>query len=171
MVTSILFGVYSAAVAIVFTLIGHFTGIDKTGAANWLGWIAIPFYIFFLWMAMRDRKRDDYGGTISYGQCIGTGLMVGVSAGILVAIFMYIYATWINPGMADMVIQNQMAGWKARGMTADQISRAESMTRFFSSPSMEAIFALLGDILMATIFSLIVALFVRSKPEEMAVTA
>ena len=73
MLTTILFGLYSAGIAIAMTLIEYFTGMDKTGAANWLGYLSLPFLILFLWIAMNERKQDDFGGTISYGQCVGTG--------------------------------------------------------------------------------------------------
>src|SRR5579863_2926402 len=107
MVTTILFGLYSAGVAIAITLIGYFTGLDKTSAFNWLPYISLPFFIFFLWKAMQERKTEDYGGTISYGQCLGTGVLVGLFAGIAVGIFMYVYSTTINPGMIDMIAQKQ----------------------------------------------------------------
>lgn len=166
MVTAILFGLYSAGVAIAVTLIGYFTGLDKTGAANWLPYIGLPFFILFLWMAMKERKQEDYGGTISYGQCLGTGVLVGIFAGLAVGIFMYIYATAINPGMMDMIAQKQAEAMQAKNMSADQIKQAQTYTKMFTSPTMMVIFSFFGDVLMATVFSLIIGIFVKSKEGE-----
>ncbi|HEY3875866.1 MAG TPA: DUF4199 domain-containing protein [Candidatus Kapabacteria bacterium] len=171
MVTAILFGVYAAATGIVITLISYFTGMDKTGAGMWFGWISTVALIFFLWLAMKERKQEDYGGTISYGQCLGTGVMVGVVAGIIIAIFMYIYTTSINPDFNQMIQQKQLNAWHAQGLTSEQISKAQSMAKFFTSPSMIAIWALLADVFFAFVASLIVAFFVRTKEEEMTITA
>ncbi len=166
MVTAILFGLYSAGVAIVVTLIGYFTGMYKTDAMNWLPWVGVPFFILFIWMAMNERKREDFGGEISYGQAFITGLLVGVFAGIAMGIFMYIYATSINPGMMDMVTQKQVAAMRAQNMSSDQIQKAQSYMKMFTSPTAMLITTFIGDVIMATIFSLIVAIFVRSKEGE-----
>ena len=171
MVTTILFGLYSAAVAIAITLIGYFTGLDKNSVFNWLPYISLPFFIFFLWRAMEERKHEDYGGTISYGQCLGTGVLVGIFAGIAVGIFMYVYSTAINPGMIDTIVQKQADAMRARNMTPDQIQRAQSYSKMFTSPPVMAAWSLLGDIFMATIFSLIIAMFARTKPDESAIKA
>jgi hypothetical protein len=166
MVTAILFGLYSAGVAIAITLIGYFTGLDKTDAFNWLPYVGLPFFILFLWMAMKERKQEDYGGTISYGQCIGTGVLVGIFAGIAVGIFMYVYSTAINPGMMDMIAQKQAEAMRARDMTPDQIQKAQSMSKMFTAPPMMAAFTFIGDVFGALIFSLIIGIFAKSKEGE-----
>lgn len=169
MVTSILFGLYSAGVAIAITLIGYFTGLDKTNAVNWLSWLGVPFFIFFLWMAMKERKQEDYGGTISYGQCLWTGVLVGIFAGLAVGIFMYVYSTAINPGMIDMIAQKQAEAMQAKNMTPDQIQKAQSYSKMFTTPPMMAAWSFFGDVLMAFIFSLIIAIFVKSKEDVSAI--
>jgi hypothetical protein len=169
MVTAILFGLYSAGVAIAVTLIGYFTGLDKTSAFNWLPYIGLPFFILFLWMAMKERKQEDYGGTISYGQCLGTGVLVGIFAGIAVGIFMYIYSTAINPGMIDMIAQKQAEAMRAQNMSPEQIQKAQSYSKMFTSPPMMAAWSFFGDVLMATIFSLIIGIFAKSKEGESAI--
>ena len=166
MVTAILFGLYSAGVAIAITLIGYFTGLDKTSAFNWLPYISLPFFIFFIWKAMKERKTEDYGDTITYGQCIGTGVLVGMFAGIVVGIFMYVYATSINPGMMDMIAQKQAEAFRAQNLSADQIEKAQSYSKVFTSPGMMAATSFVGDVIMATIFSLIIAIFVKTKEGE-----
>ena len=170
MVTTILFGLYSAGVAIALTLITYFTGIDKSGTASWISFIAWPFLIFFLWLAMKERKQDDFGGTISYGQCIGTGALVGLFAGIVTAIFMYVYFTAINPGMVDFTLQKQEAAMHAQQIDQQKINTGMSMARQWFIP-----FAvggtIVGDVLLATIFSLVIGIFARTKPEESAVKA
>ena len=166
MVTAILFGLYSAGVAIAITLIGYFTGLDKTSAINWLPYISLPFFILFLWMAMKERKQEDFGGTISYGQCLWTGVLVGIFAGLAVGIFMYVYSTSINPGMIDMIAQKQAEGMRAQNLSPDQIQKAQSYSKMFTTPPMMAAWSFVGDVFMATIFSLIIAIFVKTKEGE-----
>jgi uncharacterized membrane protein YhfC len=168
MVTTILFGLYSAGVGIAVTLIEYFTGMDRTSAGSWFGWIGVPFLILFIWMAMNERKREDFNGMMTYGQCLGTGTLVGLFAGIVMAIFMYVYMTAINPGFVDFSIQKQQAAMVARQMDPDQIQRAVSITKQWFIPAGVG-FALLGDTIFALIISLIVGAFVKTKEGESGV--
>ncbi|HEX5316553.1 MAG TPA: DUF4199 domain-containing protein [Candidatus Kapabacteria bacterium] len=170
MVTTILFGVYSAAIAIAITLIEYFTGLDKTGTANWLGYVALPFLILFLWLAMNERKQEDFGGTITYGQCVGTGALIGLWAGIVTAIFMYVYFTAINPGMIDFMSQKQLAAMQSRQMNPAQMEKAVSMMKQWFIPIAVG-GSIIGDVFFATLFSLILGIFVRTKEESDGIKA
>jgi uncharacterized membrane protein YhfC len=170
MVTTILFGLYSAAIAIAITLVGYFTGMDRTGAANWLGYLSLPFLILFLWLAMKERKQDDFGGTISYGQCVGTGALVGLFAGIVTAIFMFVYFTAINPGAIDFILQKQQEVMQSRQMSSQDISNAMSKARQWFVP-VAVFFAVVGDVFFATLFSLVLGIFAKTKEEPDAIKA
>jgi len=165
MVTTILYGVYCAVVAIIFTLIEYFTGMQYS-TIYWFNWLAVPFYIIILVLAMRERKREDFGGTITYGQCVGTGFWVGVFSGIITAIFMYVYYTVINPDFINQMVAQQMQTMRDRGMTAQEIQNAQAMTRTMSSPAIMVLWSLFGAIIGSTIMALIIGIFVRSKNEE-----
>jgi len=170
MVTTILFGLYSAGVAIVLTLIQYFTGIDRTSTANWFAWLNVPFLVLFIWMAMKERKQEDYGGTISYGQCIGTGTLVGLFAGIVIAIFMYVYFTAINPSLVDFMVQKQQAAMQAQQMDPEKMRNAMSMMKSMFIPFGVG-GALLGSVIFALIISLIVGALVKTNEGESGVKA
>jgi uncharacterized membrane protein YhfC len=166
MVTALLYGLYYAGVSIALTLIGYFTGMDRSDSSSWMSWLGIPFLILFLWLAMKERKREDYGGTITYGQCVGTGVLVGVFAGIVMAIFMYVYLTAINPGFMEFILDKQAKAVKESG--AENAQKSMEMMRNFALPFTVGA-SLIGSIAFATVISLIVAIFVRTKPEDAAV--
>ncbi len=170
MVTTILFGLYTAGVAIVITLISYFTGMDKSGAASWINYLVWPFMILFLWLAMKERKRDDFDGTISYGQCVGTGALTGLWAGIATGIFMYVYFTAINPGMVGVMIDKQQAALQAQQMDPEKIAKAMTWARRMFVP-FAAGGAIIGDVFFGTLFALVVGIFVRSKEEPEAIKA
>ena len=170
MVTTILFGLYSAGIAIAITLIGYFTGMDKTGAVNWMSYVSWPFLILFLWLAIKERKQEDFGGTISYGQCVGTGALVGLWAGIVTAIFMYVYFVAINPGAIDFLLQKQQDIMQSRQMDPQKISSAMSMARRLFIPFAVG-GSVIGDVFFATLFSLILGIFARTKEEPDAIKA
>ena len=168
MITALLYGLYAAGVSIAITLIEYFTGMDRTGAANWMSWISLPFLALFIWLAMKERKQEDYGGTISYGQCIGTGVLVGLFSGIVIAIFMYVYLTAINPGFMDYIFEKQANAMRQSGNPNAEKS-LEYMKQFGLPITIAS--SAVGGVLLATIISLIVGIFVRTKPEDSVVKA
>ena len=162
MVTTILFGLYTAGVAIAITLISYFTGMDKSGSAGWINYLVWPFMILFLWLAMKERKQEDFGGTMSYGQCVGTGTLVGLWAGIATGIFMLVYFTSINPGIIDVMLQKQQAALQAQQMDPQKITKAMSWARQMFVPFATG-GAIIGDVFFATLFALVIGIFVRTK--------
>jgi hypothetical protein len=168
--TSLLFGFYSGVVAIALLLIEYFTGMDRSLAAYWFGWIGLPFLILFIWMAMKERKQDDFGGTISYGHCVGTGSLVGLFAGIVIAIFMYVYLTSINPSFVDFITQQREAAMKSGQMTSERIEKATALMKRWFIP-IEIGTVLIANVIFGVIISLIAGAFVKSKAEDSAFKA
>src|SRR5690348_3481269 len=103
--------------------------MDKSGSAGWINYLVWPFMILFLWLAMKERKQEDFGRTMSYGQCVGTGTLVGLWAGIATGIFMLVYFTSINPGIIDVMLQKQQAALQAQQMDPQKITKAMSWAR------------------------------------------
>ena len=72
----------------------------------------------------------------------------------------------INPGMMDMVLQKQADSMRAQNMSADQMQKAQSYAKMFTSPGMLTAWTFGGDILMATIFSSMIVSFASENKEE-----
>jgi hypothetical protein len=167
MVTSLLYGLYAGGVSIAIMLVSYFTGIWKTDANNLIGYLALPFLFLFIWLAMKERKQEDYGGVMSYGQGVGTGTMVGLFAGLLTGLFMWVYLNNINPDFTTTMIAQRAKDMQQSGsnMTAAQRDQAISMMeKFFTLFAVGGM--IIWDVFIATVASLIIAVFVRTKPEE-----
>lgn len=172
MVTSLLYGLYAGGVSIAIMLISYFTGMWKTDVNNVIGYLALPFLFLFIWMAMKERKREDYGGTMSYGQGIGTGTMVGLFAGLLTALFMWVYLNNINPEFVTTTIAQRAADMRKNSPDMAPAQRDMAITmmeRYFT------LFAIGGMIIWDTfiglVAALIIAIFVRTKPEDQQVVS
>jgi 4-hydroxybenzoate polyprenyltransferase len=82
----------SALTSIVLTFVYQFLNIAQDSPARYLS--LLPF-IAFIVMAQIEY-REVLGGSISYGKAFSTGFRVALFAGILGAIFMFIYVSYIN---------------------------------------------------------------------------
>lgn len=171
MTTSITYGLYSAGIGILITLLEYFLGIDKTPNGRWFGLIGMIGVIVMMYLAIRERKREDYDGYMTYGQSVGAGFMVGLFSSIVMAIFMFVYLSRINPELLDYTRDQVAQGFRDRGMTADQQEQAMKWVNITTSPGGQAISTLLGGTLMGLVIALIMSIFTRSKerPQEVPV--
>ena len=170
MVTNLLYGLYAGGVSIAIMLITYFTGMWKSDAVYWIGYIQYPFLFLFTWMAMKERKQEDYGGTMTYGQGVGTGTMLGLFSGLLLALFMWVYLNNFNPEFQPWMVAERAKHMQANSanMPAAQREAAiDMMERFFVPFAVGG--AVIGQVFIALVGALIIAIFVRTKPEEQQV--
>jgi len=117
-------------------------------------------------LAMRNFKMQQ-GGFMSYGQGLGVGLTVSAVVGALSAVFLYVYATFVDPDMMTRVMDTARAQLEAKGdMTDAQIDQAMALSAKFTTGPIMIAFAFLGSIFFGLLISLLAAAFVKNpKPE------
>jgi hypothetical protein len=109
--------------------------------------------------------RDKYcGGFLSYGKSLASGVLISATAGLLLGVFSFIYARYVNPGFIEEVMQQVQLEWERQGMSDDQMRTAEKITRWFMQPGMLVFMTLLGYSFWGTILSLLVSAFVKRDP-------
>jgi membrane protein DedA with SNARE-associated domain len=159
-------GVTVAGALLTFALyfLGAHNDVEKMQATSTVAGILAGFVIPVVATFLTLRAAAPDGG-MSYGQGVLTALLLGVVAGVLGAVFNYIYGAIINPGMFDTIHEMQVAALEAQGkMTAEQIDQAAEMMKKFSGPIFTSIAALIGSPIFYTIIGLVVSIFVRRAP-------
>lgn len=150
----------STATSIVLTFVYQFLNIAQDSPARYLS--MLPF-IAFIVMAQVEYKQI-LGGRISYGKAFSTGFRVALFAGLLGAVFMFIYVSYIHPEFITQAMDAQRAKMVEKGMSEDQIDQAMAMSSKFMGPVMFSFFAAVGSAFMGAIISLISAAFVKKEP-------
>ncbi|HET6513205.1 MAG TPA: DUF4199 domain-containing protein [Candidatus Kapabacteria bacterium] len=164
MSNAVMYGLYVTAANIVLTLIMYFTGLWKSAPA--IGYIAFIFLIIAIVMAIKDRRDNENGGEIRFGQAFSTGFTVVLITAILGAIFFFVYTQYINtefePYMAEQM-EIGMAEQKAN-MSEAEFEQAKSMAGMMSSPAMMAISQILMSLILGSIVSAICAAILKRDP-------
>jgi hypothetical protein len=103
-----------------------------------------------------------------YGRALVAGVMISLFAALINIATTYLYATVINPGFVDVIVQAQAQKFEAQGMSPSQIEAAEKMVRMFSGPAVQAISGFLGGMFFGTLISLVAAAFLKrpAAPES-----
>jgi hypothetical protein len=156
------YGFITALVAIVYSLILLISDLNDNG---WLAAVSYMILIAGILLAMKQYKAINYG-YMSYGQGLGIGTIVSAIYGVLSAIFMWIYTSFVDPEYMERQLLKSEAEMLERGMSQEQIDAAMEMTQSFQGPVMLIVIGTLSAIIMGFIFSLILAAIMKNNRPE-----
>lgn len=160
----LLYGLGMAAATIVLTLLQNLLGWHNDPGSVALGsrvGMAAGFIItvVFIVLAMRAARAKAPDGSFSYGRALGTGVLTSLFSAIAFAIFFYVYMQYINPEYADLIVETEMAKLPPNAPR----EKVEGIVRFMTGPIMTALMVVLMTTLFGTIYSLVIAYFMK-KP-------
>ena len=145
-------------------LIFYFMNADPgSRLPTWIGYLLM---IVFITLGIKSYRDQDLAGYISYGKSLGTGVLVGLFSGIILAAFTVLMFTVIDPGLAEKVLQASEQKWIESGMGDEEISMAMKWAEKFLTPSFLFVFTLVGNVFMSVLFSLIISIFMRKESHE-----
>lgn len=118
--------------------------------------------------AIREARPDR---SLSYGSAVGNGALIGVFSGLFTAILYVVYGKVINPEFHQLIYEMQVDKMAEQGLTQEQIEGSASVMRFFTGPIWIAIASFFMGVIVTTILSLIVGIFVKRPPAASAPVA
>lgn len=128
----------------------HSEHIDKHAIyTNLIAIPAIAIYVF----ALLDKRRNSFGGTMTYTQGLYTGLIVTLFVTILSPLTQYITSTLITPDYFANAIQ----------YTVETGTMTQEVAENYFNLNSYLIQAVIGAPVMGLLTSAIVAIFTRSK--------
>ncbi len=137
--------------------------IPATQIRAYGGLFSIIILVIGIYLGIRAVKQKN-AWQITYGQAVKTGILISVITGIIVALFGFLYCTVINPGYADFMVSETEKAMAAAHASPEAISEKLIAVKKQFSTSSQVIQALAGQIVVGSICSLILGLFMRTKP-------
>jgi hypothetical protein len=166
--TPFFYGLVLAFGNIVLTLVFFFLGYqtDKMLQGRWItSLLPLAMTILVMWLGIKAAREETKDRSLSYGKGVGTGVLIALYAGLIGAIYTFVHFTFINPNFADYAIDMVRQQWIARGLSDSQMDAAEKFTRLMYKPAVLAIIGAILSPLIGLIISLILAAFLKRKPE------
>jgi hypothetical protein len=128
----------------------HDVHIDKHATYSmFIAPIAIAIYVF----ALLDKKRNFYGGKMSYKQGFVAGLIITLVVVILNPLSQYITSTYITPDFFKNIIAYSVSSGEMEQQAAEDYFNLKNYL----------IQSVIGAAVMGLVTSAVVAFFVRSK--------
>lgn len=165
--SSLTSGIIVGIVLIVFSLLMYFLDVDPQSKIMWLSYLILAAG---LWWAIISYRNKLPGGYLTYGKAFSAGFFTGLFASIILAIFTFIYVQYIDTTLIDKILANaedKILNTQPN-ISDEDLDRALSMTRKFTNPSMMSIFSFVGNTILSTLFSLIIAIFAKREDNRLA---
>ena len=160
------YGLMLALISIVLSVITYVMDvhIDRPWWVSLLGFLVMLGIIVY---GLKAFKKDN-GGFLSIGEALKVGLAISVIAGVIGAIYNYIFVTVIEPDFGAQLLEFTREKMIADNpqMTAEQMEVAMNMTEKFMSPGMMTAFSIIGSLFLGFIISLVAGLIMKQKRPE-----
>ncbi len=153
-------GLILGLIGVVYTLLMYFLNLTQNKVQG-LIFLVIQFVMLFILVkSYRDNFRH---GQITYGQAVGTGVIIVLYYAIIMAVFTYILYAVIDPGLVDKQLAAVEENLSQRGMPQASVDTAMKFQAKIMKPAIMAPLSIFGSMIYGTILSLIVAIFVRKE--------
>jgi hypothetical protein len=154
------YGLLIAVALIVIHLVLYLIGQVQETAGMIISTLA---FVAAIVIAQLDYRNKKLGGFITYGKAVKIGFLSILFASIIVAIYMFIYHSYINPG--EMLQTKQDAIQDIYNMGLDPETEAQSirMQDQIHTPLVYAIGTIFGYALMGIIVALITSIFIKKE--------
>lgn len=153
-------GLILGLIGVVYTLVMYFLDLTFNKTQGYIFILVLIVTLFFLVKSYRDNFLH---GFITYGQAVGSGVVIFLYYSVITAIFMYILYTIIDPELVSKQLAFTEEMMAKRNMPQEALDAGMKMQEKFTRPGIMAPFSILGNMFTGTIMSLIVAIFVRKE--------
>lgn len=166
-INSLNYGLITGAVIIVYSLLLYIANLYMNKG---LGFVAYVFLLGGMFWGTLEYRKKSMNGYMTYGQAFSSAFLIGLFAGIIGTIYMFIFVQYINPGMVNEIIEQTRVKLQDQNLTEDQIESALDYTRKFTTPLMMTIWGLVAYTLISLVLGLLSAIFLK-KPDPNATTS
>ncbi len=161
--SSVTSGLYLGIALILVSVVFYVTG---NMFVKWSQYLGYAIMIAGVVMAQISYRKS-LGGTMTYGQALGMGVLTVLFASILTGIYTYLLYTVIDPSLPEqMRIFTEEQLIKQGRVPEDQMQAALDMQAKFQKPVFLLIMSIIGGTLIGLIISLITSIFTKKVPKD-----
>jgi Protein of unknown function (DUF4199) len=153
-------GLILGLIGIVYSLVIYFLNLTFNRTQGYIFLVVLLVTLFFLIKSYRDNYLHGY---ITYGQAVGSGVVIFLYYSIIAAVFTYILYTLVDPGLIDKQLANAEELLQKRNMPQEALDTALNFQKKFIRPEIIAITSIFSNMIAGVILSLIDAVFVKKE--------
>jgi len=162
---TIIYGTILGLVLVIYSFILHKTNLEKN---MWLSLFQNIFLIAAIILSIQCFRNRFNEGYISYGKALGTGVLTIIWASLIVAIYTYLFTKYIDPTAIENARELALKNIE-NSNNEDQIELMSKIFNFIFSSSIMSVLTFIGNVFKGTIFSLIIAAFLKKEKDILTV--
>lgn len=161
--SSLMSGIYLGIALILVSVVFYVTGNSFAKPAQWISYVVMVAGIV---LAQIGYKKV-LGGTMTYGQALGVGVITMLFASVISSIYTYLLFEVIDPSMQEqMRLFTEEQIIKQGNVPEEQMEVALDIATKFQTPIMMLVMGIFGGTFIGLIISLITSIFTQKKPAE-----
>ena len=153
-------GLILAMVGIAYSLVMYFLDLYLNKTQGYIFLLVLIVILFFLVKSYRDNYLH---GFITYGQAVGSGVVIFLYYSIISGIFTYILYAVIDPELTAKQLALAEELMVSKGYTQEIIDAGMNIQKKIMTPAIMTVFGIFASMLTGVIMSLLVAIFVRKE--------
>lgn len=154
------YGAITGLAFIAYAVILFVLGLENSQTAGYLNYIILIAGIYLGTKQYRDQHNN---GLITYKNALGTGTLIAVFASIILAVYMYVFMTVIDPDAIDKIRILAEEKMIERGIPDEQIEMAMGMNSKLMTPGYIALWTVPTFTFIGFILSLIIGAFLKKE--------
>ena len=161
--TTLMPAIYLGIVLILISVIFYITG---NTFSSWASYLSYPVIIAGVVLGQITHKKAN-GGFLSYGQAVGSGIVILIYAIILNSVYSYLLYEVIDPTLLDqfrIFVEEKLV--QQGKIPEEQINTIVNFTVKLQTPPLSIVTAIFSGAFMGLIVSLITGIFVKNNPVD-----
>jgi uncharacterized membrane protein len=159
MKTSMRYGLIGGLVMVVISLLLYLLNLHEI---TWLSTVVMLGVLgVFIYLGLVEHRDKDLGGYMKYGRGVGTGTLIAVFMGIIGAVYLYIFLSFIDQSVITDALNKTREAMVEKDMSDEDIEQALRFTGMFMTPWAMAIMSIFGYAFYGVIEALIISIVVK----------
>ena len=155
-------GILVAVVLVLFKLVLFLMDVDEESYIQFGYYVVFALGLAWVMYSVRNNQLDGYA---TYGKAFMIGFYASLGIAVIMAVYSYIYMEYINPGMINEILTKAEDSMIESNpdMTDEQLNQALEITKMIMQPGLMALISVFGSLITGSIFSIIIAMFVKRE--------
>ena len=163
--TDVKFGIITGIGICAWILTEYLLGFHTTrlSVGQYSSYFAVAIPLVTLYFGIREKRDNYYGGKITVGAGIRTGLMISVISAIITTIFLIIYYNYINPDFIQIGLALQKHRMLVTGRTEMEIAKEMEKIREIFSFTHQLLYGILSTLGIGFMLSLAFSVLLKKN--------
>jgi len=160
-------GLILGVILVVFSLVLYIAELNENVWVASISYLITAAVLFYAITNFRDKLQ---GGFITYGKGVSVGTLTGVFASVLLAIFTFIYVSYIDPGIIDeqMVKAEESILERMPNISDAELDQQMGIVEIFANPIIMTVMTIIWYTIVSLVFSLIISIFAKREDTNIA---